>query len=74
MTGIAKRLSERFGGEFKAVRCGFGWEYVRADGLTFTRCAESVMDYDGWSDTRFYVIYESNRGDRCHTGEVVTIR
>lgn len=33
MSVIAKSLTARFGVEFKAERCGFGWEYVSDIGV-----------------------------------------
>ena len=66
MSPIVKQLNQRLGGTWKAVRSdlsGFGWMYVQdGTGRTVRPYAESVLDYDGYSDTKFVTVYIDNNG------------
>lgn len=62
---IAKQLQARFGGEWKAVRSdhnGFGWMYVEKAGRAVRCYSESVLDFDGYSDTEFNTVYIDDAG------------
>ena len=61
---IAKQLSEKLGGNWRAVRNGFGWYWVCSDGREVRKYAEGVLDYDGYSDSEFYTVYYDKGGKR----------
>lgn len=59
---IARRLEEELGGRWRAVRDGFGWRYECSDGREVRRYAAPVLDYDGYSDTKFNSYYSADGG------------
>ncbi len=61
---IAQQLAEKYGGEWKTVRNGFGWYYVGPSGRKVRRYAQPILDWDGYSDTEFAVVYLDNKGNR----------
>lgn len=59
---IAAQLTKRLGGEWRAVRDGFGWRWVGPDGRTVRAYAQPVLGFDGYSDTEFLTVYIDNEG------------
>lgn len=59
---VAQQLARVLGGSWKAVRCGFGYEYHGPNGRIVRSYAEPILDYDGYSDTRFLVYYSEDGG------------
>lgn len=73
---IAQQLAKRFGGEWRAVRDGFSWRWEGPDGRIVRCYAESILDYDGYSDTEFRRVLIDNRGVQvggCYFGNSLVI-
>jgi len=65
---IAEQLKVVLGGDWKAVRDGFCWYYVSTDGRTVRRYAEPILEWDGYSDTNFAIVYYDDQGNRVPIG------
>lgn len=60
---ISQKLSERVGGNWRAVKIGFSYEYHCNDGRIAAPYFESVLDWDGYSDTKFNIVYYDQNGN-----------
>lgn len=63
-TPISVQLAKDGGGTWKAVRYGFGWEWVCDDGRIVRRYAEPALGFDGYKDDEFNTIYLDQHGRR----------
>lgn len=57
---VAEQIAQQLGGTWRAIRDGFGWRYESTDGREVRRYAAPVLDYDGYSDTKFAAVYEES--------------
>ena len=55
---IADQIARQLGGNWHAVRNGFGWRYESDDGREVRRYAYPVADWTGYSDSEFTTVYE----------------
>lgn len=68
---IVGQLARVVGGEWKAVRDGMSWKWVRSDGYVVRSYAESVLEFDGYSDTNFLTVYYGSDGRWLGAGGVI---
>lgn len=63
---VAQALTRATGKAWTAVRDAgeFGWRYRCEDGRVVHACAESVLGWDGYSDTEFDTVYYDQHGFR----------
>jgi hypothetical protein len=60
---VCRQLESATGKKWRAVRDGFTWKYVSGK-RTVRKCLESVLDWDGYSDTKFHKVYYDDQGNR----------
>lgn len=68
---IATQLSERLGGVWVAVRNGMSWYWKCGDGREVRMYSESVLGYDGYSDSEFVTVYLDQDGKRVGSRGVI---
>lgn len=59
---VARQLESLLGGSWKAVREGFGWVYECSDGRIVRSYASPILEYDGYSDSKFNIFYSVDGG------------
>ncbi len=63
-TTMSERLSKALGEKWRAVRDegDWSWHWVNETGRTVRSYSESVLGYDGYSDTDFRTVYIDDTG------------
>ncbi len=62
---LARQLTDRFGGRWRAIRndMGMGWYWQdEVSGRTVRSYGEPFLGYDGYSDTEFVTVYIDDQG------------
>lgn len=68
---IAAQLADKLGGTWFAVRDGFCWHYVSADGRTVRPYSQLTPQYDG-DDETCMTVYIDDQGNYVGCGGMVT--